>query len=158
MSSSERKTGSLERVPPDDGRRETLWVMLTLALILLAGAAGIAWRQQAAAEAAPHTGLNMQDSRLLTELAIAAEEIRFLTSAGDPWPTAGRLAALSVPPFDREGLVWQQPETNCYATTEPTTGAAFALWLAPAGGLFYHPGGDAPHHCRDLAHWTQMDK
>ncbi|OXY80953.1 DUF6162 family protein [Oceanimonas doudoroffii] len=158
MSSSELSVESLERVPPNDGRRETLWVMLTLALVLLAGAAGITWRQQVTLTAAPHTALSTPGSRLLTELAIAAEEIRFMTPEGEAWPTVTRLAELGVPPFDRPELVWQQPEAACYSTTEPTTGAAFTLWLAPEGGLFYHPGGEALHHCRDLAHWTKMDK
>lgn len=158
MSSSELKAASRERVPPNDGRRETLWVMLTLALVLLAGATGIAWRQHTATVAAPHTELNLEGSRLLTELTIAAEEIRFMTPDGEAWPGLDELSESGIPPFDRPELVWQQPEAACYLTTEPTTGAAFALWLAPQGGLFYHAGGEDLHHCRDLAHWTQMDK
>ena len=154
MSSSE----CCERVLPDNGRQETRWVMLTLVLVLLAGVFGLVWRQQAVPAAPPNTSLNTQDSRLLTELAIASEEIRFMTPDGKPWPTPAQLTDAGVPPFDRAGLRWQQPETACYATTEPTTGAAFALWLAPEGGLFYHPDGKPPHHCHDLAHWTRMDK
>lgn len=155
MSSSEQR----ERVLPDNGRQETRWVMLTLVLVLLAGVVGIQWRQQADPEPAAHAGLSTAGTRLLTELSIAAEEIRFMTPTGESLPSATRLGELGVPPFERAELDWQQPQPACYLTFDPDSGAAFALWLAPEGGLFFAPrGASLPSHCRELAHWTRMDK
>lgn len=162
MSSSEpgAETGcfTLERVPPDDGRRESLWVALAMLLVLGAGAAGIWLRQEAAEPPAAHLSLNREQTQWLTELSIGAEEIRFMAPAGGPWPEPAALAALAVPPFDRPEYRWQQPAADCYQAVDPANLGDFALWLAPEGGIFFHAGDSHPlTGCHELTSWTRMD-
>lgn len=138
-------------VRPAGAGHETLWVLLTAAMVLVLAAILITARAQpqAAAALAPHqldarTQLNAVEQGLHGDLLVAAEEIVALAEAERALPTVDALRGLDLPPFaagvtttTRGGHSWKAAKQGPFAayigrTAAPEVAASLLLRL-PAG-------------------------
>ncbi len=114
----------VEKVRPDNGSRESGWVFLTIAVILLIGGFGISQHQQEKPELPEHLTLGIADKAILTALRNAGDEIQFMLDDAQTLPTPDQLREELVPPFVAQpGLedthYWRLFEQRCYIG-EPT--------------------------------------
>lgn len=117
-----RVTPLIEKVPPDDGQRESYWVLLVIGIILLIGGIGIAQHQTPPVQQPHHLVLSVADKAILMALQNAGEEIAFLHNTGTPYPHPDRLKEEGVPPFAvdvglKETHRWRQITSGCYVGT-----------------------------------------
>lgn len=144
-----------EEVIPNDGRRETLWVALSILGILLLSVLGIHWRQDPGESASLMPVLSTFDQQRLTELSIALEELTFMMPT-DTYPSLEMIQAAGIPPFD-QGLTWQELSPGCYHLSPTSTHAGFVLalwhrqiWLHLPVSYSLHPVGQ---DCLPQDHW-----
>lgn len=91
--------GTRERLLPDDGRRESGWLLLCIAIILTAAAMLLQFNQTQTRSATTHLHLDLQGRAMLTSLINAADEIRFITSDPGVLPALAELVDMQLPPF-----------------------------------------------------------
>lgn len=108
----------VERVIPNDGRKETFWVVCAIAFILLCAAFFLQTNQAEAFKPHSHLQLSVKGKAVLTALSNAADEISFFAE-DEQYPSIEFLVANEIPPFaDPTGAFseysWYQPATNCY--------------------------------------------
>ncbi|MGY0218012.1 DUF6162 family protein [Endozoicomonadaceae bacterium StTr2] len=147
--------GYTEQVRPDDGRRESGWVLLAIVLILLSGGIGIASHQAAPTSRPDYLSLSVQDKAVLTDLRNAGDEILFLQEDGQPLPDVLQLADDGIPPFQQQSNQqrshhWQKQSGPCYAGTPVNgTGLNFLLLLEGSVRVYWQP---AATHESDSLH------
>ncbi|KGK43188.1 hypothetical protein LH51_01845 [Nitrincola sp. A-D6] len=145
----------IETVMPDDGKRESLWVWLLIAAVLLLGALGI-WLRQEVVPQRTQIALSPSQSQQLMSLSIAREEIQFL--AEKPWPAPESLESLGLELFaSSSSHRWHQPGDDCYQWISRQHDGDFLLRISDAV-IFYHPGEvELLSSCTPDEHWTLMD-
>lgn len=131
----------IETVEPATGRRESLWVMLSIALILLLGAVGLHFNSHTTPHAVSTKGpeLTPPQRQLVMELSIALPEIQFELEASGLLPTVAELTELGIAPFYSEldqPWAWQQLQDNCYMAS-PQQPAQGHFLLLPRESAIY---------------------
>lgn len=164
----------IEHIRPSDGRQESGWVLLTILLILLAGAYGISVNQTVPAKLPGYLLLDVADKAVLTALRNAGDEILFLAEAGDELPDVASLVADGIPPFSAPVSSdvkhhWQRIEGHCYLGTplKSSTGIQFLLTLDQGVEVYWRlPDPDHNHSpqpertdsaCTPDEHWQVLN-
>ncbi|MCV6590091.1 MAG: hypothetical protein OIF57_13870 [Marinobacterium sp.] len=108
------KTAVIETIEPATGRQESLWVMLSITLILLLGTTGLHFNSSSRATpaSADNLVLTPQQRQLVMELSIALPEIQFEQELHNYLPSVAELAELGIAPFyhDQSQTHQQNPE------------------------------------------------
>ncbi|SFX17344.1 hypothetical protein [Marinospirillum alkaliphilum] len=156
---------TVETVRPDNGRDENRWVLLLTLTVLLLGALGVLLRQTQAPMANLQPELSLHQQQLLMELAIAADEIRFLAlpefQQTGHWPDRQQLLAEGLLPVlpGQSVMDWQQPEAGCLLLPQPNLSAAFLMRLQTDSiQLYFTDHLTTPVSCDQLDHWFPMNK
>jgi len=158
------KPVTVELVRPDDGRLESVWVVLFIVLVLVLGALGIWARQTPVNLADPSASLNTAQRQLLLELSIAADELAFMKDLlGAEALTLDKLTEQVVLPvfMGQNQQAWQVLNPGCFWLAQPRANAAFALKLqvdVPPAIFFTPELINKPHTCNELSRWLRMDK
>lgn len=108
----------VEYVIPNDGRKETFWVVCAIAFILMCAAFFLQTNQAESFKPHSHLQLSVKGKAVLTALSNAANEISFFAE-DEQYPSIEFLVANEIPPFaDLTGAfseyLWHQPAPNCY--------------------------------------------
>lgn len=138
----------IETIEPATGRRESLWVMLSIALILFLGAVGLHFNseQDSHSTTADAPELTPPQRQLVMELSIALPEISYEQEESGQLPTIDLLNELEIAPFSNlQGTAWQWQllQQGCYLATPQK----------PEQGYFlFHPGTEAIYMASEAPH------
>ena len=166
---------STQVVRPAGAGHETLWVLLTAAVVLVLAAivVGVRGQPQAAAALAPHqidarTQLNAVEQGVHGDLLVAAEEIEALAEAARALPAVDALRDMDLPPFaagvtatTRGGHSWKAVTQGPFAayigrTAAPDVAASFLLRL-PAAPAQASPSAGHDHADDAVQVWVQRE-
>ncbi|MCV6610390.1 MAG: hypothetical protein OIF55_06440 [Amphritea sp.] len=163
--------GVTERIVPDDGRKESRWVFLTVLLILIAGGAGIFVNRSEPARLPDYLQLSVNDKAVLTALRNAGDEILFLAEVNDALPDIASLEQAGVPPFaampgQQSRYHWQHLSAGCYLGT-PKAGSRIefllvlekqvtVFWRPSSGSESHHYSNSGPVGCQPDQHWQEF--
>lgn len=166
---------STQVVRPAGAGHETLWVLLTAAVVLVLAAVvvGVRGQPQAAAALAPHqidarTQLNAVEQGVHGDLLVAAEEIEALAEGARALPAVDALRDMDLPPFaagvtatTRGGHSWKAVTQGPFAayigrTAAPDVAASFLLRL-PAAPAQASPSADHDHADDAVQVWVQRE-
>ncbi len=152
---------NVEKVRPNDGQRETAWLLAAVGLILLLAFFGLHYNRAQVKTETAHLALDVNGRAMLTALSNAADEIGFI--ATDAVLTLVELVELGIPPFAPDSgpsrqYRWQQVTDHClYATPVDPAQAVFIFKQGTAHAQVYwrfvQP--DAVD-CSDLSQWQTM--
>lgn len=155
----------IERVVADNGRNESLWLLLCLAIILAFGSYGLSVNQREAVEVPGYQTLSVTEKATLTALRNAGDEIQFLADDLSSLPAVSELIDMALPPFSadtgQQGLyLWRKTPDNCYLGTPTKAGAVeFKLKLDTAVRVFWRTAAGNEHqHGDDKADVCVQDK
>ena len=173
---------STQVVRPAGAGHETLWVLLTAAVVLVLAAivVGVRGQPQAAAALAPpmpwtpapggdaRTQLNAVEQGVHGDLLVAAEEIEALAEGARALPAVEALRDMDLPPFadgvtasTRGGHSWKAVTQGPFAayigrTAAPDVAASFLLRL-PAAPAQASPSADHDHADDAVQVWVQRE-
>lgn len=166
---------STQVVRPAGAGHETLWVLLTAAVVLVLAVVvvGVRGQPQAAAALAPHqidarTQLNAVEQGVHGDLLVAAEEIEALAEGARALPAVDALRDMDLPPFaagvtatTRGGHSWKAVTQGPFAayigrTAAPDVAASFLLRL-PAAPAQASPSAGHDHADDAVQVWVQRE-
>ena len=167
----QRPGGIKQTIEPLNGRQETRWCLLALAIVLLLGALGISMNQAPVPEKRQHLSLSVDDKAMLLNLSNAITEIRFIQQLDGTWPSITSLTEQLIPPFDqleenssRQSLYqWSTPEAGCYLAISQQAELSSFMLLIPeseqtAGEIYTHSGPVSDTHCHADSPWQLQSK
>jgi len=151
-----------EHVIPANGRRESFWVLGTVATILLAGALALPENQSTpeSIQTTQTSELNIKEKQLVMDLSTALPEIRFEHEISGTLPSLSSLAELGIAPFASTlapSWRWSQPEATCYLGKPSDENLGYFMLLPASGGIYF---AKKPHHstrCQPNHDWVRLD-
>lgn len=162
MANSE-STATLEKVVPDDGRRENLWLIISVIIILIAAAITLKFNRAEVKIETPHLELGVTGKAMLTALRNAADEITFMSEERALLPTPKVLIEEGIPPFaDTTGPFslyrWDQPTSDCYlGLSSESDHPAFALVIKNSHAeIFWNYELPPEFNCTQFSNWQTV--
>ncbi|WP_136679428.1 hypothetical protein [Neptunomonas sp. XY-337] len=158
--SSDSPQLTIEVIAPDNGGRETLWVTLTIVLMVILAFIGIKLNRAAPAAQAQHIGLSIEAKRVLTDLRNAADEIQF-SAEGTNYPSITELQRWALPPFAKtpgviSQYVWDKVEHDCYLGVSQQEGSPHFMLLLDGEPHIYWSTDTAPvTDCHQNLDWIK---
>jgi hypothetical protein len=158
-SSDQSKT---ELILPDDGRYETRWLMLSIVFIIFLAGVVLQYNQYQSTAPVKHLALDAIGKAVLTSLMNAADEIQFLSEAGEAWPEVSELIENETPPFsDKIGntaaYTWKKLSPFCYLGSAANGDSPqFLMRFINNPEIYWHMGQqhDVPD-CTNIDYWQK---
>ena len=156
----DKRTVIIEKVIPDDGRRESLWLISSIAIILFFAAITLHYNQADRVEPARHQELGITGKAVLTALRNAGDEIQFMMEQPDNFPSVNELIEAEVPPFaDNTGAFasyqWSLLNNHCYLGTPADSDYPEFLLFADSDHphIYWRYDRSTAVDCSTTTHW-----
>lgn len=157
---SNSSMGHHEIISPNDGGRETLWIVISISLILILAFTGIQFNKASTHEESQHTELPIEAKRVLTDLRNAADEILF-SSEKSKFPSIEELESWDLPPFAKTPGVksqytWNQVERHCYVgIPDQEENPVFILLFEKEASIYWKTQTTPVVNCHQNSDWIE---